>query len=69
MGQWFTGNPKVPCSELPYYSGSIGDGLYIKSVNGIFSVCGSIYWQLNNEYVIESYVPIDAVKIVLKKNL
>jgi hypothetical protein len=65
-GQWFIGNPKFPCDKLPYYSGAIGESLFVKTNNGgLFSVAGNMYWGNINGYVIESYRPIDNVKVSL----
>jgi hypothetical protein len=54
-GTFFTGNPKYPCIELPLYSASTGNGLYLKIVDGIFGFPKGCFWPHMTGYIVEDY--------------
>lgn len=63
VGTLFLGNPKCPVGELPAYSASMGEGLWVRTPRGVAnfgSVVGYDGQQDMNGWVIDGYVKIDA---------
>jgi hypothetical protein len=62
-GTWFTGNPKSPCFNLPFYSGSTGQNLYIKLSDGGVATLGGTTWGPMTRMIVENYHEINNVLV------